>query len=85
MPGPTCILWANLPPFSLQLCATHARAAGTFRVLFPCRDCPQDREAHYPDEGGRPRRLCAEHARAAGLAIGRRVIETRPNIYIFYG
>ena len=25
-----------------QLCATHARAAGTYAVHNPCRDCPED-------------------------------------------
>jgi hypothetical protein len=50
------------------LCAEHARAAGSYEVRHPCRDCPEDakKEAAYPDEQGVNKRLCAEHARAAG-------------------
>ena len=51
-----------------QLCGPHARAAGTYAVLNPCRDCPEDAkvEAHYKDENGNAHQLCATHARAAG-------------------
>ena len=51
-----------------QLCAPHARAAGTYSVDHPCRDCPEDAkvEAHYKDENGNAHQLCATHARAAG-------------------
>ena len=51
-----------------QLCATHARAAGTYAVLNPCRDCPEDAkvQAMYKDEGGKSNQLCATHARAVG-------------------
>ena len=38
-----------------QLCATHARAAGTYAVRNPCRDCPEDAklQAHFKDEDGK--------------------------------
>ena len=50
-----------------QLCATHARAAGTHAVQVPCRDCPEDAkvDAHFEDEDGKAQQLCATHARAA--------------------
>jgi hypothetical protein len=54
-----------------QLCATHARAAGTHAVQVPCRDCPEDAKlsANYKDEwqaGPAVRHACAggEHVGA---------------------
>ena len=51
-----------------RVCATHAKAVGTYEVLHPCRDCPPGKkiEASYPDENENPNRLCSKHAKAVG-------------------
>ena len=54
-----------------RLCSDHAKAAGTYEVQHPCRDCPDDAkiQAGYKDEDGNPARLCADHAVAAGAHV----------------
>ena len=64
-----------------QLCAPHARAAGTYSVDNLCRgDCPEDAklDAMYEDEDGRAKQLCATHARAAGTVRGADAVPRLP-------
>ena len=51
-----------------RVCATHAKAVGTYEVLHPCRDCPPGKklEANFPDENNKPNILCSKHAKAVG-------------------
>jgi len=51
-----------------RVCSKHAKAVGTYEVLWPCRDCPVGNKlrANYPDENKNPKRLCATHAKAVG-------------------
>ncbi len=54
-----------------RVCATHAKAVGSYQVQFPCRDCPPGNKVHaaYPDENNKPNSLCAEHAVLAGTHV----------------
>ena len=69
-----CPSSANFPDElgrSKRLCGPCAKAAGTWRLLNPCRNCPEGSElsAKHPDAEGTPNRLCGPCAKAAGTWI----------------
>ena len=51
-----------------QLCAAHAKEAGTHTVLYPCTECPIGSKVNvkYNGANGRMNQLCSAHAREAG-------------------